>query len=456
MPIITPLDTPAPQPRPRGEEGFILIEVIISALLVALIVMGVLTGFDVTNRATAAERTRGAATALAQKLEEQLRGEPIGALNELTSAPRTQTVIVNRTKFTITSRAEYINDSTATASCTSAIATADYLQTTTKVTWPSLGTRPAVAASSIISPPPGTALLVQVTDATATSVPSATVAATGTSSATGFTSALGCATLQVLPGEYAVEASKVGYVTPNWYTSTKQDPTSIHSVYLTAETTTKVPYKLAPASTLNVTFTSGAEAVTGDSFVAFNAGMAKAKEIGTIGSYVNTATTGATAYPFTSKYEVFAGSCPEDSPHAVEPALKPGEVLLPAGGSVTKSVAEPPIKVKVMSGYASGANAGSAVSGASGSITDTGCSTKRTFATTAAGALPHPAMPYGTYQLCVGNKERYWVGEVVNNKVTGPSSTVWANGGVSGGVATIYLGYSPAGAPAGVKVGVCP
>src|ERR1700730_3241977 len=205
-----PLDTPARPLRPSGEEGFILIEVIISALLVALIVTGVLTGFDVTNRATADERTRGAATALAQKVQEQLRGEPITALNELTSAPRTQTVTVNRTVFTVTSRAEYINDATAPASCTSAAAQADYLQTTTKVTWPSLGTRPAVAASSIVSPPPGTALLVQVTDASANPVSSATVSATGTSSAIGFTSALGCTTLQVLPGEYAIEASKAG------------------------------------------------------------------------------------------------------------------------------------------------------------------------------------------------------------------------------------------------------
>ena len=40
----------------------------------------------------------------------------------------------------------------AVAEKLSAMATADYLQTTTKVTWPTLGTRPAVAASSIISP----------------------------------------------------------------------------------------------------------------------------------------------------------------------------------------------------------------------------------------------------------------------------------------------------------------
>jgi Tfp pilus assembly protein PilV len=450
-----PLDTPARPLRPRGEEGFILIEVIISALLVALIVMGVLTGFDVTNRATADERTRGAATALAQKVQEQLRGEPITALNELTSAPRTQTVTVNRTVFTVTSRAEYINDATATASCTSAAAQADYLQTTTKVTWPSLGTRPAVAASSIVSPPPGTALLVQVTDASANPVSSATVSATGTSSAIGFTSALGCTTLQVLPGEYAIEASKAGYVTPNWVTSTKSDPTSIHSAYLTAETTTKVPFKLAPASTLNVTFTSGAEVVTGDSFVAFNAGMAQPLPSGTVGTYTNTVTSGSRVYPFTSKYEVYAGSCAEDSPHAVEPALKPGEILVPTGGSVTTSVAEPSINIKVMSGYNS-ANAGSAVNGASGYLIDKGCTTKRAFTTTATGALPHPAMPFGTYELCVASNARYWIGEVLNNSATGPTSTTWPNGGVSGGVATIYLGYSPSGAPAGVKAGVCP
>ena len=48
-----------------AQEGFLLIEVIISTLLVALIVVATLTGFDVVNRVSADERMHNEAAALA-------------------------------------------------------------------------------------------------------------------------------------------------------------------------------------------------------------------------------------------------------------------------------------------------------------------------------------------------------------------------------------------------------
>src|SRR5580700_12128098 len=79
-----------------SERGDTLIEVLISAVLIALIVVGTLTGLDSTNKATARDRARSQADALAEHAEEQLRSEPINKLAALTeSRPLTETVTEN-------------------------------------------------------------------------------------------------------------------------------------------------------------------------------------------------------------------------------------------------------------------------------------------------------------------------------------------------------------------------
>ncbi len=64
------------------ETGDTLIEVLISAVVLVLIVVATLTGLDSTNRATALDRARSQADALAQADEEQAR-----AANQSPSSP---------------------------------------------------------------------------------------------------------------------------------------------------------------------------------------------------------------------------------------------------------------------------------------------------------------------------------------------------------------------------------
>ena len=54
-----------------------LIEVLISALLVALIAIGTLTGLTDANKVAGNERVHAQATTIAQQAEEQLRGAPL-------------------------------------------------------------------------------------------------------------------------------------------------------------------------------------------------------------------------------------------------------------------------------------------------------------------------------------------------------------------------------------------
>jgi Tfp pilus assembly protein PilV len=459
-----------------SERGDTLIEVMVSAVLVALIVVGTFSGLDSTNKATALQRARSQADALAEHAEEQLRSEPIKRLVELTeSHPLEETVKENGSTYTIVSTAEYIEDKNATKSCNTSIsAKADYLQTTSKVTWKALLNSKGelvgkpVEESGIISPPAGSALIVQVQES-GTALPGALVAAKGPSPATTSyeleTSANGCAILAVPPGEYNIYASKSGYVDPNGYPNTHEDESGsvTRSVYIPAENTSKVGYNLGLAGTLAVSFT-GSTPAEGDSFVAFNTGMTTFRPFPkpfTPGSYSTTVTSPPTIFPFTTKYTVYAGTCEADLPTKNGGSSNP-EILVEPGKTAAVSVPLPPVNFVVKSGIKAGTAAEEGhVMEAKGSTTD-GCTSKRTLVTSSGtGGPTRPGLPYGKYEICVGGKigavEKKWVGTFENNSATGPTSTTWTNGGTGSHV--IYLGLEPSGSPPGtgtVSSGTCP
>jgi Tfp pilus assembly protein PilV len=449
--------------RLAAETGDTLIEVIISAVLIALVVIATTTGLNSTNRATALDRARSEADALAQQAEEELRSEPVAKLSEL---HRIQVVEEGntkggKTKYTITSTSTYIADASATSSCSSSTPHADYLQTTSAVTWPSMGVTKPVSESSIISPPPGSALIVQVTE-DGNALEGALVSATGpTPAATAHTletSSDGCAILALTPGNYELNVSKAGYVDPNWYPNTHEDLSTTRSAYLSpflvAETTTKEAYDLGRAGTLEVGFLSGSTPAEGDSFVAFNSFMSAFKQIGTIGAYKPTIASEKIVYPYpeSSPYTVYAGSCEADSPGKF--GVEPATVVVPPGATGAVSVPLPPVNIRVMSGTSAG-EPGTLVENARASTTDEGCDVKRSFTTTSSGALPRPGLPFGKYAMCVSSAGKKWEGKFENNTTAGPSAT-WTNGGDVEGNAVIYLGASPGGSPSGTEAGSCP
>ncbi len=440
--------------RMAAEAGDTLIEVLISAVLIALIVAATTFGLNSTNHATAYDRARSQADALAQQTEDELRSEPVEKLSEL---DRTQVVTEGKTQYTITSTSTYIADASATSSCNSSTPHADYLQTTSKVSWPAMGASKPVEESSLISPPPGAALIVQVTE-DGNALEDANVSATGPSPAstahTLETSSDGCAILALAPGNYEINVSKAGYVDPNWYVNTREDPTTTHSAYLApflvAETTTKEAYDLGRAGTLEVSFLSGSTPAEDDSVIAFNSFMSSFKQLGTVGTYKSIVATGKEVYPYpeSSPYTVYAGTCEADSPGKF--GLKPAEIVVPPGATGAVTVPLPPVNIRVMSGTSAGTSTeGSPVANATVYTDDTGCGTTRSFATTSSGALPHAGLPFGKYSMCVSNAGRKWEGEFENNTTAGPSAN-WTNGGGSPGNAIIYLGASPS------EPGSCP
>jgi Tfp pilus assembly protein PilV len=431
-------------PDPASQRGDTLIEVVISAMLLAVIVVGTLTGLNSANRATSQQRARSQATVLAQQEEEQFRSQPINKLSELsvTHEAVVHEVDASGTKYLIKTTAEYKDDATATSSCNATTPDANYIQTTSEVTWKPLGTG-KVVETSIISPPPDAAIIARVTNAAGEAVPGMGVVSTGASNLSTVTSADGCAILAVLPGQYSLNVSKLGYVDRNGYTASDEDPVSDSPFYVVAENTVKEGFVFDHAGTIEASFenSSTKTATEGDQFVITSTEMNPTyRPFGKPGTYGTKVSSPATVFPFTSKYSVYAGSCEADNPHVVNAAnAEPSTVLVSGGATAPVKVAVPPVNMELMSGTSSAP--GSPLAGAAGIITDTGCHTERAFTTAGGGVLPHPGLPFGKYELCIESSGKRWEHEFTNNTTGGPSPENWSGEGLTAGKAAIvYMG----------------
>src|SRR5271167_2270540 len=101
----------------RPEAGDTLIEVLVSALLVGLIVVATLTGFNETTKVSQDERAHDQASVLAAQSQEQLRSDPASTLDVLASTPHEYTQTVGGTKYKITQAAQFINGSGSATGC---------------------------------------------------------------------------------------------------------------------------------------------------------------------------------------------------------------------------------------------------------------------------------------------------------------------------------------------------
>ena len=167
---------------PRRQDGFLLIEVMVSALLVALIVTATFNGLDVATRITAEQRHRDQAALLAAQSQEQLRSEPATALDALETNPHKYSTKVGGTTTRSPRKPRR-----------SALRQHDRLQRH-RIDGPdrrqhpdhlesqlapagSSGQRPEVKQASVISPPTGSAIEVDVINGEGTGVAGVTAKA---------------------------------------------------------------------------------------------------------------------------------------------------------------------------------------------------------------------------------------------------------------------------------------
>jgi prepilin-type N-terminal cleavage/methylation domain-containing protein len=207
---------------PSSQSGFALIEVIVSAAVLAMVALAVLSGIDGATHASGRERARSVAASLAEQDQERLRSMTINELAGYDVGP--QTTDIDGIKYTVASTTKWVRDATGNEpNCTDVNPQSDYLHVRSTVTSNVVGRNVSpVTMDSIVAPPieysstTGT-LVVKVTDQAAAPVAGLSVAVAGTTagtiSDTQVTNDAGCALFEHVPkGTYGATLNRPGWV----------------------------------------------------------------------------------------------------------------------------------------------------------------------------------------------------------------------------------------------------
>ena len=135
--------------RLSAQDGSYLIEIMVSALILVIAAVGVLKSLDRGTELGGQQKVQAVAGNVAHAELEQIRALPI---SEVSNLRRVQTQTVGGVTYTATTRADWINDTSGDAGCTTAGSTADYMKLSTTVTWPQMGDRRPVKLDSLVTP----------------------------------------------------------------------------------------------------------------------------------------------------------------------------------------------------------------------------------------------------------------------------------------------------------------
>jgi Tfp pilus assembly protein PilV len=423
-----PGDMPVSRLR-REEDGFALLEVIVSAALLAVMVIAVFTTFDVVNRVSGQEKARAVAGSLAQREVELMRAMPAATLAQIANTPQTPaTKTVDDIDYKITRDAVWLARGNDAASCNSDSDAADYMKVVSTVSAPaSMGIKP-VTLTSVIAPPAGSfgadkgSLAIMVQNAATDGQPGVNVTLTGPGVTTSRTTdSTGCAFFgEQATGDYTVTLSKVGMVDP----SGNATPSKAETIAPEATTTDTFQYDAAATRTarFKTQKVDSAGAIQNSlvdakwTSVMFAPSGSFAPRPFTAGTAQSTI-TGTNLFPFTSAYAVYAGNCTGARP-ADAPALSPRPAV-PTGTLATDTsdaiVLMPVVNVTALknaTGTAVASPATIKLTAKSGNCTGTFTLPGKTDATTGRLSVDGAgAMPFGTYDICVDDG--------LNHKYTG-------------------------------------
>lgn len=401
-----------------SEGGFMLIEVLVSALILAIAASGVLALLQVTTNSAGEQRDGSKGYAIGQEDQARLRAMQLGALNNLKQITHPK---LDGTVFEVESTAVFINNKSSATNCkgTGQELKPDYVQLTSKVTWPGMGPRKPVVFRSVFSPvngsvdPKNGALAISALNAAGGGLSGLGLSLTGAKTATATTDENGCAIFVELPeGNYTLTPSAAGLVGENG----KPPAAKTVGVTLTQSTPIEFRYDL-PGSFIapfayRVGSTTEFKESSQSSIMVFNQGMETAKSFSTTGSIPAPTIEAKGLFPFASPYAVYAGSCTSNNPNPKSEPSSPGAaavaaITVPRGAAVLPPVPQvqvPALGLTVKTGS-------TPIVGAKVKITGT-CSFERTYTTVEKttikgtekivekGVLADPGLPWGTYEVC--------------------------------------------------------
>ncbi len=472
----------------RDEAGIAIVEVLVSALVLVIFSVGIVTVLIGSTKATAQERHRTQANMLAEQEMEHdrsLRIADLVSLNttryvtedgtQFTTGCPTSGAQASQTCYTINSRTQFQNEPAASNGCSAGSGSHDYMLLTVTVSWSSMGPLHPVTASTIVSPPSGSlvpnsgSILVNVVDSHNVGISGVALTGSGAGTFSGSTGSTGCVLWRNVPiGNYtmSVGGSVSGMVDQNGNAPANQTVSVVDQGTNTVNLQYDRPGALRVSFT-TLSYTGGVINSTGDGLTASNSGMNVAKTF--TGTNNATLTTTSSLFPFASPsaYSVYAGTCPSNNPDPTANGSNPlafANVVVPAAGTGTTPdgvIQLPSLQLTVRTG-ASAVSPGTVVNGADVHITDMNCSPNvtRVLATNNSGELADgsgtaatdPGLPYSTnYRVCADanvsgtqrmNFVRTGTGGIEQTPVTDPTAGV---------VRTIYLGATNATTGAGAQ-----
>jgi prepilin-type N-terminal cleavage/methylation domain-containing protein len=402
--------TPAGRRTPPAEDGFALIEVLVSALILAIVAGAVLNLLQASARSAGDQRHHSEAYALAQEDQARLREMRLSNLSRLPNKP--QEIKLDGTLFSIASSGVFVNNKSGTASCVAGENSSDYVQITSTVSWPSTSGRKPVVIQSIVSPSSGSidsthgTLSINATNAKGGPLAGVGISGKGPTTFSGTTDATGCANFADLPeGNYTLTPSAPGLV------NKFGEAPKAQTVGVLANNTLPVGLEYDIPGTLEVKFkyrvgsTTEFKASSANSIMVYHPiSMKTVTAFKTTGGAAEPIVKAKELFPSKEPFAAYAGSCTSNDPNPKSEKEAPGAAatvgvyVQPGAGSLPPipEIQLPALNLTVKSGT-------SMVSGAKVKVTGT-CSFERTYTTIAGGLLPDPGLPWGAYEVCASAK----------------------------------------------------
>ena len=403
-------------------------EVVVSAAVLILVVLGVMAALDAVAGTAGANKARTVAASLAEKDQEELRSlrtANLDTLRDLIPAPRT--VDVDGVQYTITSDAQWVTDATGEdISCELPGGEGSFIRITSTVTSPMTGKKvKPVVMSSIVSPQPGSGTLsAMVRDADGRPVVNMAVQANGPEVATKLTNEAGCAVFGSLDaGSYDVKLDQVGWVDPEGEQAPVQTVTVNAGILSTVEFQYDLKAVINPASVVTKVGTAAPVPEQSTGVIVAHTGIPSTG----FRIFNGPASTFALdrLFPFRDPYRAYAGTCLGADPSLYVPtyfdARAPFNARLERGQTYTAQIFEPYVNLRVRRSSSNRSNAYIYAY-----PTEASCAGEQVILgpTDSAGVPPagNRGLPFGDYDLCAQytdtsfNPDRTW-------HVTGTSIT---------------------------------
>jgi prepilin-type N-terminal cleavage/methylation domain-containing protein len=435
------VDKREPAARRGADDGFTLIEVVVSLLVFAIVSTGIVAGMTTILRMTSDNRSRITAANLASQELDTVRS--VTDKYTIKSAP-TRDIPVDGRTYHLTRTASWVSSAGANVTCSSST-NLFYLRINVRVTWDGMLNRTAGVQDDTILAPSGATNgsstgAIGVYAGGVTNDPQSGVGVTVTPTSGGSalaaqpsaTGSDGCAyASQVTPGTYSVTLSKTG-----WIDGEKQSATATTSVSVIAGRTQSPTFPLyAQAATFTTSYAPGPVSYSGSFAVPTNLETTWTNTTDTWST--PTPATSVKRFPYASGYGVIAGLTESGSQTcaSVDPQAWGGTPSLAAGvrpnafaaAGQTTSVAIPVgvVLVKAPAGSTlavtqANPTPGTPSCGISGSI--------YYYPGTTTGGYQAVAVPYGSW--------RFYYGTTVSNaQPVGFSSLQVKTNAFAGGVA---------------------